>query len=152
MEEDYDLSEFEEESPEFISEVKAFERTGFGDLRTKIGEGESGRRLRKLQERIGGEDEDFKERMEGAIQKYNDILKLSKFDLSKLRESYSYIPKPFYKNAVGLMFGYYLIKLDNNQKEIDKSKLKFLNDKILKKSEEFSPEDILRYARFWQKD
>ena len=79
----------------------------------------------------------------------NRSLKLDRNDINDINERAQNVKSPQYKNPIGFVLGYYLVK--DGDGEINKSHLNYINKNLTS----FAPdkmikiEDVLRYGRLW---
>lgn len=152
---DYDYENEEElidaiaDDIQFMDEVKAYERAGAritgGGAISNLGLGQLGKMGKK-------ESEDYYQIQKEAIyQKYKDDLKLTDNFISKVGDAYYLINKPNYKNMDSLILGLWILNWDGDKgkREIIPKKIEIVK-RLIKNDQNFTLEDVIRYARMWK--
>ncbi len=149
---DYDFENDEEfadavaDDIQFMDEFKSRERAGG---RMRGGTEGAGGLLQELGRKGQKDSEDYYQaQKEISIKKFEDVLKLSEDLQIKIGDAYYTLNKPNYKNMDCLILGLWV--LDSNKK-IDKSKINKIKN-LLKKEENYTLEDVIRYARLWMRE
>jgi len=138
-EEDYEIEE-----NEFLPEKDAYERVGRGrsDDIIIIGNRSLADATKLLGRMVKNEDEKIDILINAYFNKFKDELLLDTEHLEKILEIAHNLPNLHFKNPIGIIFGYAVIK----NAKIDKDKF----NKIASiENSELNPEDILRYARLF---
>jgi hypothetical protein len=148
---DYEGGEYE---IEYGAEVKAYERVHAGRPDVIVGKlfqgGEpAGMSLeaihKKLFKNMSGEER-FKQSVNFYINLLREKLKISEATENRLMDCDNF-PNIKYKNSICYILGYYVL----NQDQIDKARFNNIIENVVPDlGENIRPEDVLRYARFWQ--
>ena len=134
-------------------DFKDLERVSFGAVGGEefIGGDPEMRKLFIEQRKYASDEDKFIKAVSDYLIRFraeNNSNKCAFFTNKDSEEILSYIPSIEnikYKNPLGFVLGYYVL---NERQKILKNRLK--NLKSLCSDEDITPEDVIRYARYWQ--
>lgn len=137
----YSDEEFIYEEPEFLPEVNVFDRVGFG----------GGVYATQLELQTDPVKRFLVYTNSTAINFSTSKLLpgLNRYDVEEINKQAENVRNPQYKNPLGFVLGYYIIKDGGGDINMDNFKYVKKNINILSGDKFVKMEDILRYGRLW---